>query len=224
MKLLMIIPDRLVVGLLAPLAFVSGVLPSHAAQTISPKNRVIQKVNVQLIGFVQGEFTSHGDIDVSKYRRFRVSTKDVLRLMAIANGQDYSSTDLVVTNLNFGNFLVVRGTRVLDDVSNLIAINDVSNGGIRRGKQDTYSSRGNFQRLLIGTFNYQDFAGNNLSLRAFVTETSLTSAVDDKGNQRVSDTVRMKTSGKGRMQGNDAVFTGTITVGGKGNFKHLPPP
>ena len=211
---------RFVSCLLALLAFAASVLPSRAGQTISTKTRVIQKVNIQLIGFTQGEFTSTGDVDISQYRRFRVSTKDILRLMATANAQDYFSTDLVVTNLNLGTFLVIRGKRVLDDVSNLIAINDVSNGGILRGKQNTYTGRGNFKRLLIGTLNFQDFAGNNLSLRAFMSETAATSAVNSKGNQAVSDRVTLSASGTGRMQGNDAVFTGTITIGGKGNFKH----
>lgn len=220
MKSLMKFPLRFVAGLLTVLSFAASSLPSHAAQTISPKNRVIQKVNIQLVGFMQGEFTSNGDVDISKYEKFRVSTKDILRLMAKANSQDYFTTDLVVTNLNFGKFLVIRGTRVLDDVSNLISINDVSSGGIRRGKQDTYSGRGNFQRLLIGTLNFQDFAGNNLSLRVFVTETAAASAVDHKGRQTVSDRVIMRASGSGRMQGSDAVFTGTITVAGKGKLKH----
>ena len=211
------IPARTaVVALLALLSFAA----TTKAATITVNNRVIQMVNIQLTGFTQDGFESHGDVDVTKFKTLRVTTKDVLPLLANAQGLDFLNSHLVVTNLDFGNFIVLRGKKVLGDVSDMITLRGTGTRDFRDGTRDNFSGQGNYKRFLTGTFTFRDFVGNNFTLNCFIADRLSGSAVDEKGKQKVSDTVAIDGSGTGRMLGKDIVFTGKVIVIGKGILQH----
>jgi hypothetical protein len=201
-------------------AFLVGTSFAFASQTISTKSRVIQKVNVQLTGYTQGPFSSRGDVDGSLVKKTHIDSKDLLRLMAAATSDDFFNSELVVTNSEISKVLVLRGTRVLADVSTFFIVEDFTDGGVRRETLDTYTGKAHYKKLRVLRFAFGDGAGNDFDLTGFTTETVSGSRVDDKGNQTLSRRITMKVNGAGHINGVDAIFKGTIIIGGSGTVKH----
>lgn len=206
-----------VAGVLCLFSFAAA---TRAAQTITVNSRVIQSVNIRLTGYTQDGFDTHGDVEVTKFKAMRVTTKDILPLLATAQGKDFLNSQLVVTNLNFGSFLVLRGKKVLGDVSDLVTLRSTSELDFRDGTRDNFSGQGNYRRFLIGMVTFRDLAGNDFDVSGFVTDRLSGAAVDERGKQKVSDSVTVKASGTGHLLGQDVIFTGTITATGKGILQH----
>ena len=170
-------------------------------------------VSVQLTVRTQDAGKLSGFVQTDRTRATRVTTKDILKWLGTALAKNFTGATLVRASANSTNYLVLKGSNVLADVSRFFSDNRsglvYDETTYSRTRQDTFTG----WRARTSTFD--DGAGNKFSLTGLLTETYSAPAVDKQGNQRISETLTLNGAGAGELGGQFAIFSGTITASGK---------
>src|SRR2546423_12957683 len=143
----------------------------------------------------------------------RLTTRDVLSMLGSATTNDFTGATLVSVNLG-ESFQVRRGTTILADVTAFIA--EETSDDAHDDTFDNNTGRENFHAFWTRTLTIDDGLGNRIQLTGLVDDRYTASAADTNGNQKISEVENFTGAGTGTLNGDLAVFSGSVLFSGRG--------
>jgi hypothetical protein len=184
------------------------------------RSELVQTINIRLTAHVTTQVSTNGDTRSERMKTVRITTKDILDMLGKATSNDFHGATLVSVNRGAA-FQVRHGTNVLADVSGFFTDEDFSADVIDQDFNST-TGKDNYHGFWMNTLTFNDQQGNNFTLTGMIEERYMAKTADAEGMQDVSDIETFNCSGTGTLastgaqEGQFALFSGTITLSGKG--------
>ncbi|HXP62084.1 MAG TPA: hypothetical protein VN829_16425 [Dongiaceae bacterium] len=158
----------------------------------------------------------------SKTTTLKLSTANILQLIAAAEGTTFSSKAKLV--YQGGSVSVVDGTNTTDVSADLTVTLDPNSSGVWSGTDSTDDNTSaetqKYSGSYVVTVSFDDGAGDSFNISGLATESYSIGAPDKNGNQKGSDSISMNLSGDGQYGGSNGVLSGTIKATGSGAISH----
>jgi hypothetical protein len=195
---------------------------STEAQSFPP-----QVARVQLTVSSQGATKVYRDGTVAlRIKKRRMDAEDFLKIAA----QDHAVIDGYPVGsklmLQEGNFVVLKGTNMVDDLSDVLSFNNISEtGGLMGEVINTNKQKASLFAKFIGDVTYQSASNNilgvsnSLVLHCLIT-LNFTQSMLDRSNQtqRLTVVATAQGFGSGTLQAEDVIITGAMTLNGSTTF------
>jgi hypothetical protein len=170
------------------------------------------KLNVALTATYQLEDTTSGNIAKLNTKSVRLTSQTLLSLVATNLGTNFpAGTALAVAN---DNVVALDKQGNQTDLSSFFTTTNQTS--VARGQANTQTGAGNAASTVYFTIHFDDGNGNSFTMDGLLKGTSTLSTPDAYNNQKESLSVSGTLVGYGSVNGNDAVFSGTISGSGKG--------
>jgi len=184
---------------------------SNADQT-----NLVQNFQIQLFGVKQGGTATYGNITITSVDVEMVGTRDVIRALGTATGNNYSRAAklVVVSPLAGGNSSVqVRDGDLNTDVSGFFS-HEQTSPAVSGSQSNSRTGRSSTMDFNIQTFSLHDSEGTPLSLHFSVQGVSIDTTVNNP-NSGVSSETNANVSGSGDQDGGLLILQGTIGIRGR---------
>jgi hypothetical protein len=147
----------------------------------------------------------------------RITSKDLLRLIASAGGTNFPSGSRLVFKASLGSYspLVLNkaGNVIMDPTATGLFASPVYGTPVRRGETNSVTGRSGMSGNFSYRTSFDDHQGNSISFNGLVQE-RYSSVPLHNGNQKVTDSIAFTGFGEGSIAGKAANFSERIT--GKG--------
>jgi hypothetical protein len=194
--------------------FVSGLLAAGLSFGTVAQGQLVQTINIHLTAHITTSNTTNGTTHVEKMKSVRLSTREILSMLAAATSNDFKNATLVTVNRG-ESYQVRRGTNVLADVSAFFTFGDFSQDVIDQNF-DSSTGKDFYHGFWLSGLGFDDHRGNSFSLNGIIEERFLGKTADAQEMQMVSDTENFSGSGTGTLNGEFDLLNGTILLSGKG--------
>jgi hypothetical protein len=174
----------------------------------------VQVINIHLTVRVTTANGTNGTTHIEKMKSSRITTKDVLNMLAVATSNDFKNATLVTINRGEA-YQVRRGTNILADVSGFFSDGGFSQDVIDQSF-DSSTGKDSYHGFWLRTLEFNDQQGNRFILQGMTEERFTGTTADSNGMQVVTDIENFGASGEGTLDGGFALFNGTILLSGKG--------
>lgn len=187
------------------------------------RGELIQTMNIRLVAHVTTMVTTNGTTRIEKMKLVRITTKEVLEMLAKATTNDFKGATLVCVHRGQA-YQVRRGTNILADVSAFFT-EDASSEDVIDQSFNSASGKDSYHGFWLRTMTFDDHRGNRFTLSGMIEEHYTAPVADDAGMQNVSDTELLTGQGSGTLNsdfgglsadGDFALFSGTLLLSGKG--------
>lgn len=185
------------------------------------QSELIQTVNFHLVARVTTQVSTNGDTRMERMKNVRITTKDILNMLATATSNNFSGATLVCVHRGEA-YQVLHGTNVLADVTDSFVDENASDDVIDQDFNST-TGKDNYHGFWLRTLAFNDQNGNNFTLSGMIEERYTAKAADSDGMQQVSDLETFNCTGSGTLtvantdqEQQFALFSGTLTLSGKG--------
>jgi len=185
------------------------------------RSELIQAVNYRLVAHVTTQDSIDGDTRVARMKTVRITTKDILAMLAKVTTNDFRGAKLVSVHRSEA-FEVWRGNTVLAGVSNYFIDEGASQDVIEQDFNST-TGKDNYHGFWLSSLTFDDQNGNRLTLTGMIEERYTATTVDSQGMQHVSDDETLNGTGNGTLTIANAdqeqqftLLSGTLTRSGKG--------
>jgi len=195
--------------------FVSNLLAACLCAGSIAHADLVQTINIHLTAHVTTSNSTNGTTHIEKMKIVRISTKEVLNMLAAATSNDFKNATLVTVNRGQA-YQVRRGTNVLADGSGFFTDDGFSQDVIDQNF-DSSTGKDFYHGFWLRTLGFDDHRGNSFSVSGFVEERLLGSSADTQGMQVVSDLENFSGSGTGTLNGDFVLLNGSIMLSGKGS-------
>lgn len=184
-------------------------------------SELIQTINVRLVARVTTLSSTNGEIHIERMKTVRLTTKDILKMLGNATGNDFGSATLVCVHRG-ESYEVRRGSTVLADVSQSFieegASEDVIDQDFNR-----MTGKDNYHGFWLRSLTFDDQNGNRFTLSGMIEERFIAKPADSEGTQEVSDVETLNGTGSGTLtmanaehEAQFALMSGTVFFSGKG--------
>ncbi len=172
----------------------------------------------QITATVQGPDNGNATLYKVSTSAVRIATKDILSLIAAAQGTSFPAGSRLILKTSGTNhtFLVQDklGTTVLDASAQGYFGVGAYGPAVRKGQSNSKTGQQAFTASYTYANQFNDTKGTSIDLNGLVQETYSWTAVDKKGQQKISDSNTLTGYGQGTVNNSASTFSEKISATG----------